>query len=244
MFSDVLIWHFTKDGEFTVRSRYRITINLNHLSGSSSSDEAARWRLKIWKLDVPQKVKLVLWRVCKGWLPTRAILACQGVGTELWCPICSNHVETTSHTFWGCAFARLVWKSAGFSTLMAKFVSTSEPRNKAKRMQLLRWSPPPVGVMAIDVEVAVDDHRHSFATGHVQEDMMIAWGAGRDSGDYERCAVGKICKFEESLGPLRLLCRDQSPIKSECTSNRSWNNCRRHPCIDEFLWNFGFLSYF
>jgi hypothetical protein len=65
---DILAWHYEKSGMFTVRSAYKLAIQLdfnhNGCPANSEMPTGARpiWK-SIWKLSVPQKVKLFIWNV-------------------------------------------------------------------------------------------------------------------------------------------------------------------------------------
>ncbi|GAU49989.1 hypothetical protein TSUD_272900 [Trifolium subterraneum] len=65
---DGYIWKFNSHGEYSVKSAYyNIMENL-------IENEAFRVEgncLSIWKLKIPQKVKVFLWRMARGCLPTR-----------------------------------------------------------------------------------------------------------------------------------------------------------------------------
>ena len=73
---------------------------------------------KFWKLKVPPKVKLFIWRVCKGRIPTRTVVIKMKIITDNRCPICSGLAETVHHALWGCKWSRKVWKEAGFGGIL------------------------------------------------------------------------------------------------------------------------------
>lgn len=68
---DIVAWHYEKSGIFTVRSTYRLAIRLEDMKrsvqGSSSSPWGVRslWN-KVWKLQVPEKVRIFIWRANVG----------------------------------------------------------------------------------------------------------------------------------------------------------------------------------
>lgn len=68
---DTLVWNYDKPGEYTVKSGYRfITFYRSTLEGAvGSSKETTIWK-GIWKLVVPPKVRVFVWRLCSGALPT------------------------------------------------------------------------------------------------------------------------------------------------------------------------------
>lgn len=66
------------------------------------------WK-KLWLLKIPGKVVNLLWRVCRGCLPTLAALASRHVNVDIGCHWCKSECETDSHALFECGFARTVW---------------------------------------------------------------------------------------------------------------------------------------
>lgn len=77
---DRLIWHFDNKGIYTVKSGYYVahmTENLEkHASSSAGMSNTGKllWN-KVWKARVPPKVRVFMWRLLRGNLPTRAAIA-------------------------------------------------------------------------------------------------------------------------------------------------------------------------
>jgi hypothetical protein len=76
--SDFWAWHYERNGLFSVRSAYRMLINtreqrsawLEDRAGSSRvSEEEKGWSM-LWKVKVPSKIKVFLWRLARQSLPT------------------------------------------------------------------------------------------------------------------------------------------------------------------------------
>ena len=71
--ANALIWPMSSNGEYRVRSAYRLLVGL-HLQGQASSlnVEASKslWN-NIWKLRVPNKVRHFVWRAVRNSLPTK-----------------------------------------------------------------------------------------------------------------------------------------------------------------------------
>ncbi|KAL0399793.1 UNVERIFIED_CONTAM: putative mitochondrial protein [Sesamum radiatum] len=77
---DCLRWHFEKHGRYSVHSGYRllsqgfVSDGYSYASASSSCSLGS-WNF-IWKAEVPPKVRLFIWRVCRNLLPTSVNLSC------------------------------------------------------------------------------------------------------------------------------------------------------------------------
>lgn len=90
---DIAAWHYEKTGICTVRSAYRLAVRLEdrdrNVQGSSSSPwgERSMWN-KVWKLQVPEKVRIFIWRVISAGLPTKLNKWKRTLETSKVCSIC------------------------------------------------------------------------------------------------------------------------------------------------------------
>ena len=108
---DVLIWPFNPDGEYSVQSGYRFLQEANTLQQSGPSNAEAMKPLwsKIWCLEVPNKVKNLIWRACKNSLPTKVNLACHKITSDSLCDIYRVHQEDTVHALFCCPVLSSLW---------------------------------------------------------------------------------------------------------------------------------------
>jgi hypothetical protein len=108
---DRLIWRGTVNGEFSVRSAYHMEMEWHeNQKGSTSNpgDVEEIWKT-VWKLKVPNAVKMFIWKAGHNILPTKANLLRRGVIKEAMCPICLRETETVEHILWECASSNDVW---------------------------------------------------------------------------------------------------------------------------------------
>ncbi|KAL0404526.1 UNVERIFIED_CONTAM: hypothetical protein Sradi_2093400 [Sesamum radiatum] len=75
---------------------------------STLARQGELWFL-IWKSETPPRVRMFMWRLCKGALPILDNLGRRKPGIDTLCPICGDHIETVKHTFLLCPFARQIW---------------------------------------------------------------------------------------------------------------------------------------
>ena len=73
---DKHLWNFTPHGEYNVSSAYRHV--MENLVDNTNFCVESSWT-KLWHLKVPQKVKVFLWRVACGCLPTKYCLQTRSV---------------------------------------------------------------------------------------------------------------------------------------------------------------------
>lgn len=104
---DRIAWRFTNDGKYSVKSGYKYWHD--HYCECSRQQSSQGWG-KLWRLDIPQKIRVFLWRICRNNVPVRNLLRGKGVQTTIICPMCSNDVEHLMHIFFDCDFAKELWK--------------------------------------------------------------------------------------------------------------------------------------
>jgi hypothetical protein len=108
---DRLIWRGTENVAFTVRSVYHLGKELQNQEGGQCSQGHKGhevWKA-IWSLEVPNSMKLFMWKACNDLLPTKANLFHRRVVEAKSCPCCTIEDETTLHALWSCPAARDVW---------------------------------------------------------------------------------------------------------------------------------------
>ncbi|KAJ1421261.1 Ribonuclease H-like superfamily [Sesbania bispinosa] len=107
---DELIWKLSRDGKFSVKSAYfhvyEALIDNSHLKVRGD------WSL-LWRLRIPNRAKLLMWRVLRGCLPVRTNLQRRGVKCPTTCPLCEEDLENEFHAFYGCRHNIQCWKESG-----------------------------------------------------------------------------------------------------------------------------------
>ncbi|WJX28105.1 hypothetical protein P8452_16861 [Trifolium repens] len=147
---DECIWNCSRQGTYTVRSAYylltQVIIDNSHLQVEGN------WQ-KLWKIAVPQKVKLFLWRSLRGCLPVRSRLVQRGIQCNNKCPHCDQVEENEWHCFFGCNTACDVWKeieegqivgnytenAVGFVDMVFRMINEVD-MNKMARITMVLWT--------------------------------------------------------------------------------------------------------
>ncbi|KAF4350693.1 hypothetical protein F8388_003414 [Cannabis sativa] len=108
---DTLIWPFTPNGQYIVKSGYRVgrEMNLNPTRCSNMTDIQKWWKM-IWSLHLPPRMKLFGWRVCHNWLPAKMNLKHRGMEVNTRCELCARYDETLTHALWSCDKVKSIWK--------------------------------------------------------------------------------------------------------------------------------------
>jgi hypothetical protein len=73
----------------------------SHKCVDSSLENVFRWD-KIWSLEIPNKVRMFVWRLVHNSLAVRRNLARRGMKEEIICPMCNRLDEDCTHLFLKC----------------------------------------------------------------------------------------------------------------------------------------------
>ena len=66
---DQILWHYDKKGQYSVKSGYQIARKIKHPEESScSKNNNGQWNV-IWAMELPEKIKIFMWRAVKNLLP-------------------------------------------------------------------------------------------------------------------------------------------------------------------------------
>ena len=101
-----------RKGIFTVKFAYKVArAVLSEGRVAESSRGCARKEVwpAIWKLGIPNKIKVFGWRACNEILPTRLNLSKREIIADAMCPICLRFLESVVPVLWDCGAARDVW---------------------------------------------------------------------------------------------------------------------------------------
>ena len=109
---EIFLLH-TKSREYLVKSSYHtarlISRQEENKAGSSREEFGSSVWSKLWKLHMPNKIKVFGWRVCLDILPTRVNLARWRIFEDDSCEVCSLAKETRYHALWECGLAQDIW---------------------------------------------------------------------------------------------------------------------------------------
>jgi hypothetical protein len=104
---DFWAWHYEKSDIFSVRSAYRMLVHncykrlawLEHKAGRSDTKAEEKEWSTIWKVKVPSKIRIFLWRLARHSIPTRDVLH--------HCSICGME-DSWRHSLLDCNMSRCV----------------------------------------------------------------------------------------------------------------------------------------
>jgi hypothetical protein len=166
---------------YTVKTGYKLA--MMELLHTERFHVEGEWH-RIWKVNSHHKGRNLLWRICRGSVPTHLRLQSRNVQCEVLCPWCDTAVEDDWHAFVGCTVARESWYWAGLSTVLQSRVGTarsladfifdiccSENRDAAGRVALLLWQ-----IWAARNDVIWNEAHHtSTSIGRTALDAWQQW---------------------------------------------------------------------
>ena len=105
---DSMVWLHNRKGVYSVRSMYHIARRVMRKEDRAESSRGPSglqvWK-KLWKLCVPNKIKVFGWKACHEILPTRVNLARRKITSDHVCHCCKSLPESTVHAIWECGAA-------------------------------------------------------------------------------------------------------------------------------------------
>ena len=105
--SDRLIWTLDSKGLFLVKSASRISVDQE----PNPSQAEVPWK-KLWKARLPERIKMLIWRIGNSSLPTNENLSCRLEYIDPNCTLCKNGWESCVRLFFECPIARALWLSS------------------------------------------------------------------------------------------------------------------------------------
>lgn len=107
---DRWIWHYSKNGVFSICSAYKLLSEGLFLVESFQVGGYSNWWHKLWSLQIPSKIKLFMWRMFCEFIPTNLSLHKKHIPIHPWCNLCKKKEESCFHTFFKCCRVKQFWK--------------------------------------------------------------------------------------------------------------------------------------
>ncbi|KAA3471032.1 reverse transcriptase [Gossypium australe] len=106
---DLLTWSGKSSGEFSVRIAYKLLQDRDSIAYALQNNYKDFYR-KLWRLDLPSKIKILIWKISWNYLPTRVNLSFRNLSSNIACPRCNGSNETTNDIFRECPASQTEWK--------------------------------------------------------------------------------------------------------------------------------------
>lgn len=145
---DFPAWHYDKRGRFSVKSAYHLGVSIKEAEGQRDAGPSCGQH--IWKLDLPGKVRMFLWRLAHNSLPTRMNIKRKHIQLDTLCPMCSRLDEDGRHLFLKCKLVKVVWREQNLEDVRLQLLACQDPhgmfeqiftlpREKILRVAVLLW---------------------------------------------------------------------------------------------------------
>ena len=114
---DYLVWHYEEEGSYSVRSGYRLARQEAGLGAACSSNIIPGWWKRLWGLNIPAKIKHLMWRCWFDLLPTYGNLRRRGIDCLPFCVFCGDMELRAGTTDLGCLSAPSMGREDGRNSL-------------------------------------------------------------------------------------------------------------------------------
>jgi len=122
--ADIRVWHQSTDDIYTVKSAYHRCMSIAAESEAQTTDTQRNWN-KIWRQQVPHKVRSFLWKLARTCFPMRTSLIQKGVHCSDACVTCDIMAETHLHTFFICLKALCCWELVHLDNVISELIYTT-----------------------------------------------------------------------------------------------------------------------
>ncbi|KAF4368450.1 hypothetical protein G4B88_028311 [Cannabis sativa] len=160
--ADSWIWHYTVEGNYSVKSGYFVATQLAHFNPSPSKSWFSVWCKEFRKTYLPKKVLIFIWRGFHDALLMYLGLQKRKVVDHTNCPLCGFSVDSNSHVVFLCCGFKKVWKELRVTLLnnLSMDISFMQIVLKAsegsKCLSPERWIKPPLGAYKLNVDASLD----------------------------------------------------------------------------------------
>ena len=120
---DTFCWSYTRNGQYTVKSRYWVAQNLLKTEEEKEVLEPSITKLQafVWKLKAPKKICHLIWQLLIGHVAvTRNLVRCN-MRCDDYCPRCGDQEEYVTHAIFEYPPAIQVWSLSSTPTSLDVF---------------------------------------------------------------------------------------------------------------------------
>ncbi|XP_062024556.1 uncharacterized protein LOC133740634 [Rosa rugosa] len=175
---DKLIWPYTKNGKYSVKSGYHFQASYNcnispihpHHSHSVST---FTWKW-IFNIHTLPKIRLFFWRAFHNILATKAALFKRHITQSPICPICNLYPESVEHVLFTCPWVVAAWFAhpVGYKVPMQAITSVDDWFDIIHTTTIDTWSPPPALCFKVNTDASWNGNSVSGGIAVVVRDDM------------------------------------------------------------------------
>uniref|UniRef100_A0A803NIX7 Reverse transcriptase zinc-binding domain-containing protein n=1 Tax=Cannabis sativa TaxID=3483 RepID=A0A803NIX7_CANSA len=144
---EYVIWHFSKNGEYNVRSGYTTAMKERITEENSNTKSSERWWKHLWNLRVLPKVKQFLWK--------------------LW------YIRNLSlHNNFSPKYGDVIEVATNILDEYRRHNGNTKKSHIQQEANMQRWTPPEDGKLIINVDAAIDTSNRSSGVGELFEIIL------------------------------------------------------------------------
>ncbi|XP_042958214.1 uncharacterized protein LOC122293826 [Carya illinoinensis] len=186
-----------RNGLFSVRNCYKFILDQQGSPDAESSNASAQrvvWR-NIWKMPVPNKIKIFAWRACKDVLPSKANLLLKHVPNDGLCNFSNEDLEGSYHALVNCKQLQKAWQAflpaigvdlslnvfevvlspyqvAEHAVSLLKSYKVSHKQSRMQVKKFYRWKAPQPKMLKLNVDGAIFSELGRIGTGAILRDNL------------------------------------------------------------------------
>lgn len=108
---DKMVWGLTKSGEYSVKSGYKQALTRQFPDHSRPDPDWQVWK-RLWKIKIPPKWILFVWKCLHNIIPVKIELKKRGMPIDIICSRCFQHAESLEHLFFDCPISQRIWRGS------------------------------------------------------------------------------------------------------------------------------------
>ncbi|KAI9185039.1 hypothetical protein LWI28_003582 [Acer negundo] len=172
---DDLLWHYKKSSCYSVRSGYKIGCEKLSLASSSGLGCLEEWWKTLWRLRIPAKVKIFIWKACNNWLPTAWNLMKLKLDVDPFCPVCRRKPESMVHAVIHNTSSQndmdVIGWSRNFLESFRAANSLPETGHENNLVTIVKWNKPNKGCFKANTDASVN--KNDVALGLVASFVTV-----------------------------------------------------------------------
>lgn len=113
---DKIFWSYTTSGTYSVKSGYYTQRQMDLTASQNTQVPSSPYlnlrnklSARIWRLNIPPKIKMFWWRILHNGIPVADNLSKRGIKIAKDCQTCGEESETLPHMLFYCRVAKEIW---------------------------------------------------------------------------------------------------------------------------------------
>ncbi|KAG8475435.1 hypothetical protein CXB51_032213 [Gossypium anomalum] len=180
---DFQVWRDEPTGEYSVRSTYKLLQNANlEPNNYLLQTENKKFFGKLWNLQLPSKITVIIWRIAWNYILTLANLRYRRIVTNAVCPRCGYGEEDCHHIFRQCPLMYEYSSGIDLAQKVQNHMAENEgvrPKQSLSNMVYNQRIVENLPIIKIQFDAAFDTRNFRSVTGLLVWEMMNEYLASK-----------------------------------------------------------------